>query len=396
MAKKTNKRKLRFTWCSNAHWTNSGYAVFTRDLLFRLRDDGWPFAEIGFFGLQGFHINLDGIKVYPVMVDAYGSDAMIEHSVDWKSQVVFTMQDVWTLNPSFLKQLEKRKLKWIPYLPIDHSPISPQILDKLKFAYKIITFSKYGQRELEKKGYASKLILEGTDPAIFKPMSKKKVRKELNIPQDKFLFGMISANKENPPRKGYQEILEALKLFVDNHPEGALFVHSQQISNKSFPIQSYARHLGIENNVFTLGQYAASFKSDSKQIRKEINTFDVCMNASMTEGFGLGIVEAQACGVPAIVNNCMSMPELVVPGKTGEICDTDYAWWRSHDGYVYTADVKSLHDKMEILYRKLKKPNTIAKDARKHVLTNFNINDIVKDKWIPYLEELQEELKADN
>ena len=44
MAGKTNKlkrRDLRLMWSSNSHWSMSGYGVFTRDLLFRLRDDGW-------------------------------------------------------------------------------------------------------------------------------------------------------------------------------------------------------------------------------------------------------------------------------------------------------------------------------------------------------------------
>jgi glycosyltransferase involved in cell wall biosynthesis len=396
MAKKTNKkRKLKFTWSSNAHWTNSGYAVFTRDLLFRLRDDGWNFAEIGFFGLQGFPIKIDGFKVYPAMVDAYGADAMIEHTIDFGANLVFTMQDVWTLNPMHLQNLAARNIKWIPYLPIDHTPVSPHILARIKHAYKIITFSKFGQEELEKAGYASELIVEGTDPDIFKPMDKNKLRDELKIPRDKFLFGMISANKENPPRKGYQEILDALKLFIDNHPEAALFVHSQQVSPTNFPIKEYAFHLGIQNSVFSIGQYAATFKSDSEQIRKEINTFDVNMHASMTEGFGLGIVESQACGVPVIINDCHSMPELIVEGKTGEKCKTDYSWWRSQGGYVHTADVRSLHDKMETIYKKMqdpKKRKQIAKDCRQNVLTNYNINDIVKDKWIPYLTELQEEL----
>lgn len=382
-------------WSSNGHWTNSGYAVQTRDLLFRFRDDGWPLAEIAFFGLEGFKQEIDGIKVYPKMMDPYGGDAILNHSIDYKAKVVFTMQDVWTLGPQWLQELNKRGIHWIPFLPIDQDPVSPLILDRLRYAYKIITFSRFGQRSLEDHGFASKLILEGVDMDIFKPMDKMAGRKKFGLPENAFIFGMIAANKENPPRKGYQEILEALKMFVENHPEAILFIHSQQRSPSSFPIEEYSKHLGIQKHILMIDPYSASFRCDSKVIAEELNAFDVNMHASMTEGFGLGIVEAQACGVPVIVNNCHSMPELVLPGKTGEICDTNYSWWRSQNGYVHTADPKSLHEKMEKLYTDLKDPkkkSKIEKDCREHVTGLYDINNIVKDEWIPFLEDLQEEL----
>lgn len=402
--KKSEKnRDLRFLWSSNAPHTNSGYAVQTRDLLYRFLKDGWQAACIGFFGGEGYFAHHNGedliddrfkglkLKVYPKMNDPYGGDALAGHSVDYKANAIFTMQDVWTLNPQFLQQLKV----WIPYLPIDHEPVSPALIERLKLAYKLITFSRFGQKALEEKGFASTLIYEGTDVELFKPMDKQEARKKYGLPADKFLFGMISANKDNPPRKGYQEILEAMKLFVENHPEGGIYFHTQQVAPTGFPIKEYAAHLGIQDHVYLIDQYSASFRSDSKVIREELCTFDVNMHASMTEGFGLGIIEAQSCGVPVIVNNCMSMPELVIPGETGEICDTNYAWWRSQGGYVYTADVKSLHEKMEIWHKKLQDEKVQKKTAvacRKNVLTNFNIDTIVKEQWIPFLEDLQEEL----
>ena len=86
------------------------------------------------------------------------------------------------------------------------------------------------------------------------------------------------------------------------------------------------------------------------------------------------------------------MPELVVDGVTSEICETGNPRWSSDNGYVFPADVKSLHEKMETIYKKLHGKNTIAKDAREHIVKNYNIDTIVKEKWIPYLENLQEEI----
>jgi glycosyltransferase involved in cell wall biosynthesis len=389
MPKATKDRRLKIIWSSNGHWTNSGYACFTRDLLFRLRDDGWPLAEIAFYGLDSYPVTIDGIKVYPKMADPFGADALVNHSNDFKADVNFTMQDVWTLDPNALNQLKC----WIPYVPIDGDPVPPMVMDRLRYANRIISFSKYGHDTLLKYGFTSHYIREGTDPEIFKPLNDKKVlRKEMGLPEDAFIFGVVGANKENPPRKGYQEMLDAFNIFRKDHPEGLLFFHNQQIQPGNFPIIDYARYLGFQDRIFFMNQYKATWGSDSVQINKELNAFDVCLHPSQTEGFGLVIIEAQSAGIPVIVNNCMSMPELVIEGKTGEICEHDKGRWSSDDKMVFPANVESLADKMKTIYNKLHQPNTIAKDCRDWILKSYDINKIFKDEWLPFLESLQDEL----
>ena len=48
---------------------------------------------------------------------------------------------------------------------------------------------------------------------------------------------------------------------------------------------------------------------------------------------------------------------------------------------------------MERIYTRLQKePEKVAKDCRQHILDNYDINKIFVEKWIPFMEELQEEL----
>lgn len=389
MAKKEVKdRRLRIMWSSNGHHTNSGYGVETQYLLTRMVKDGWTVGESAFYGLDSFPITLDGIKMYPKMADVFGSDALFYHSNDFKADVSFSMQDAWTLDANFLSRLKC----WVPYVPIDKDPIPPGVLDKLRYAYRIITFSKYGHDTLEKHGFTSELIVEGTDTNIYKPYDKKEMRKLYGFPDDIFLFGVVGANKENPPRKGFQEMLEAFSIFYKNHPDSALFFHTQQVQAGNFPIAEYARYLGFGDRVFFMDAYRGSYLSGPNEIAKEMGMFDACLHPSQTEGFGLVVVEVQSCGKPVIVNNCMSMPELVVENKTGWICKTGKPRWTSENSFVYPADVDSLHDKMEEVYKKLHEPNTIKEDCRNHILKNYNIDSIFKNQWIPTLERLQLEL----
>ena len=397
----TKRRDLKILWSSNAPHANSGYSIEMRDLLFRLIADGWPVAMSAFYGVQGgpaeieypSHLNpkFKGLKMkhYPIMTEPWGSDAMYFHGRDFKANVVFSMQDVWVLEPSYLSKIPA----FIPWFPVDKEPIPPNVLDKLRYAYKIMCFSKFGYDQLLKHGFSSTFITEGTDVDIFKPGDRMEARKKLGLPPDNFYFSMVGANKENPPRKGYQEALEAFKMFHDKHPEAALLFHTQQRGQGGFPIKEYANHLGILNRTFFVDDYLSMFNSTSDVIATEYQACNAQLHPSQTEGFGLGIIEAQACGIPTVVQRCQSMPELVIDGKTGWIAETMHKRFTSDLSFVHVADPKSVYDCMEKAYEAVKNDEAgVAKACRDWVVENFNIDTLVETKWISFLEALQDEL----
>lgn len=55
------------------------------------------------------------------------------------------------------------------------------------------------------------------------------------------------------------------------------------------------------------------------QLAEELNNHDVLVLPSAFDSFGMVVVEAMACGLPAIVSEHVGARELVLPGKTGEI-----------------------------------------------------------------------------
>lgn len=48
---------------------------------------------------------------------------------------------------------------------------------------------------------------------------------------------------------------------------------------------------------------------------------DILLFPTVREGFGLVAAEAMACGVPVVATNCSSLPEIVVDGKSGFLCE---------------------------------------------------------------------------
>ena len=402
MKKQIKKRRdLRILWNTNALNSYSGYGVEAKDILFRLIKDGWPIAVSAFWGLQGgpSHFiypedenpKLQGLKIlqYPMLTDPHGSDGIYYHALDYHADVVFSMQDIWTLNPEFLSKMRY----WIPYFPVDKEPLPTNVLDKLRYAYKSITFSQFGHDLLEKSGFVSDLILEGTDTEIFKPMDKEKARQELGIKSGLFLFAMVAANKENPPRKGFQEALTAFKMFHDKHPDSGIIFSIQQQGPTGFPIREYAHYLGIDSQLAFIADYTAMFKPSSPMINKLFNAADVLLHPSQTEGFGLTIIEAAAAGTPAIVARGQSMPELVIEGKTGFIADVLYKRFTADLSFVNVVDPKSIYEQMEKSFDLVtKNENKVTTDCRNWIKSKFDIDKIVEEKWIPYYESLQSEI----
>ena len=388
----SKRRDLRILFNTNVPWANSGYSVEARDLMRRWVKDEWKVAMSGFAGLGGGVIDYEGYKIYPTLQDMWGSDAIVSHGRHHQANIVMSFQDVWPLQPQALQQITAEGRKFIPYVPIDQEPVPEGVLNVLRFAYKIVTFSKFGQKALEKAGFTSKMIYEGTDTEIFKPMSKIEARKELGLPQDKFIFGMIGANKENPSRKSWQQNIEAFKMFHDKHPDSIFFYESNQNNQGAggFPILQFANHLGISKDVFHIDEYQSVVHAGSEVMNKMLNAFDVTLHASSTEGFGLVIIESQSAGTPIIVNRSQSQPELVIEGKTGLICETGHKLYSSSGGYWQIPSTISLYDKMEEAFKADRKK--MGEEARQWVLDNFDINKIVQNEWLPYFEKLQDEL----
>lgn len=390
MENKSKDRRLRIIINTNAPWTSSGYGIWAGMFLKRAIADGWNIALNAFVGHEGKPEVIDGILTYPRLQDTWGSDGILYNSRHFGAHIIINFMDAWTLNPQFLSQVNAEGRKLVYYVPIDQEPVPLNVLNNLKFGYKLITFSQFGHKALQRAGFSSKLIVEGTDPDIFKPLDKAACRKEIGLPLDAFVIGMIGANKENPPRKGWQQALEAFKMFHDKHPEAVFFYLTNQNSPTGFPLMHYAHYLGIDKQIFHIDDYLATFHAGSTEVNKILNCFDILTHASLTEGFGLVIIEAQSAGIPVVVNDCQSQPELIVPEKTGLVCKPGFKWFANAGGFHYFPDTNSLYEKYEQLFRSDREK--MGKAARQHIIDNYNINTLYEEKWRPVLEQMQDDL----
>lgn len=389
MKHKTQPHQMRVIWNTNAMFSTSGYGQQAADLLPLIRDEGYPIAVINFFGSQGGKFVLDGILNYPIVNHVYGSDALWMHGRDFGADVSFTLQDTWVLNPEDLRQTKR----WIPYVPIDHDPMPIPVLNNLRLAYRVIAMSRFGQREMQRNGIMSTYIPHTVNTEVFKPIDKIARKKESNLPEDCYLIGMIAANKENPPRKSFQEVIDAFHMFLQKVPNALLYIHSNPDFPGGFNFKQYADFLGIGDKLAFPDAYQANFNTDKVAMNLLYNSFDLLVAPSISEGFGIPIIEAQACGVPVITNNFTSMPELIVPHITGYAVKLKGKRFSPQGSYMGIPDENDIYNGMMEFYRKDRENTAIA--CRANIIKNYDLATVFETKWKPYLAMLEHEIYPD-
>lgn len=382
------EHKLRIICTTNATWANSGYATMSKMWFPRIVKEGYKLAAVNFYGQEGGTFMLDGVKQYPKMMSAWGEDALFHHQRDFKADIALTNQDIWTMDYNVLKGLTR----FIPIVPIDHEPAPPRVVERLRIAYRIITYSKFGKKMLEDENLYSTYIPCPVETTIFKPLGDKaKYKEAIGIPADKFVFGMVSANKDVPPRKSFQEVMDAFVMFKKKVPNAALYFHTVVSGTAGgFAIDEYAKFLDIEKDIFFLQPYDLLFHVDNVKLNEIYNAMDCLVAPSTNEGFGIPIIEAQSAGVPVIVNRWTSMPELVKEGTTGYICEPLWKRFTPMLGYCAHPSTNSIYDCMMRLYNKDRVK--MEQEARRWIIENYDADLVWKRDWLPFLAKLEKEI----
>lgn len=122
------------------------------------------------------------------------------------------------------------------------------------------------------------------DTNLYKPCDRFKSRDLWNLPQDKklVLFGAINATGD--PRKGYNELCEALYKLTDKNIELVVFGSSKPKVDQNVGFSThYLGHLYDDVSLVTL--YSA---------------VDVMVVPSLQEAFGQTASESMACGTPVV------------------------------------------------------------------------------------------------
>lgn len=192
--------------------------------------------------------------------------------------------------------------------------IYPQIekyIAKSPYPY-FLTISNYTKRSLMSLGAPEKLIKViylGVDHDLFHSGYKPLLKKKYKLKNKKVIgwCGRIALSYS----KNLECLLKAHKLVKKEFEDAVLIFDGKGFENLIPKIKKVG--LKLNKDVIYNG-YSA---------RKDLPSFyascDVYALPSLSEGFGLAVAEAQACGTPVVCFNRGSLPEVVNDKKTGSI-----------------------------------------------------------------------------
>jgi glycosyltransferase involved in cell wall biosynthesis len=116
---------------------------------------------------------------------------------------------------------------------------------------------------------------------------------------------------------------------------------------------------------------------------------DVLSSPTMGEGFGVPIIEAQACGTPVIVGGWTAMPELVGAGWT--VTASERILTPMLD-YQHLATVEGVLEAYEAAYE-ARGDKRLAEDARAFAM-RYDADEVTQHYWKPLLDELSDRLES--
>jgi len=322
-------RMARILWSSCAPWSASGYGTQTSIWIRKLRDMGHEVFAATYWGLNGAPTSWDGITILPGFGANYSSPSLQQHARHIDPDLVITLGDVWVLDANVLRELPVGH-----WLPADCRPMSAADRGVVEAGgSSLIAMSRFGLARFKDAGFGTSLYVPhgiSFDEWTI-PEDKAALREAAGIGPDTFVIGVNAANND-AIRKAPSEMLLAFAKFLRSRPNSLLWLHTAVHCDGGQDLEFLAESLGITDRVRVVDQYRYNAGLiQPADLRDWYGCCDVLLAATYAEGFGLPIVEAQACGVPVITTRCSSMEELNPDGAQvdGEpfFNGVHRAWW---------------------------------------------------------------------
>lgn len=376
-------------WHSNSPWSSTGYGQQTGLFAPKLAEH-YRTGVSSFYGLEGACLGWKkDVIVYPGMTGDFGNvslrpNAKAHFGGEATGGLILTLMDVWVLRPDLL-----RDLNVACWVPVDHEPAPPRVRGFFAASGAVpIAMSRFGQDQLAE--FNPLYVPHAVDTSIYRPLPKDEARTAFNMPADKFVVGMVAANKGNPSRKCFTEALIAFRDFHEQHPDSVLYLHTEmtgQFEGVNLYNLLNAIDMPSEDVVFFADQERLIFDPYASETMAALySSFDVLLSPSAGEGFGIPVLEAQACGTPAIVTDFSAQKEICGAGWR-------VSWepvWTMQESWQAKPDVPDIVDALRRAYGAPKEQREqMSWQAVEHA-KGYDIDVVMEKYMLPALEEAAE------
>ena len=180
----------------------------------------------------------------------------------------------------------------------------------LNQADRLVTVSAALKTELLRRGYSESkigVIYNGVDETIFHPLDQLESRRKLHLPPElKYLLFIGALSR----RKGIDLLLSAYKKI--NRLDLKLILIGQ--GNDKYLIDEFIKEYALSDRILLPGTIPHI------QLPVWYAAADVIVLPSLAEGVPNVILEAQAMGKPVVASAVGGIPEIIIEGKNGNLC----------------------------------------------------------------------------
>jgi glycosyltransferase involved in cell wall biosynthesis len=197
-------------------------------------------------------------------------------------------------------------------------------------------------------------ILNGVDVDTFvpRPADKEAIRAEMGLELDPIYIGTVGNLR---PVKNQLLLLQAAQQVCARHN------HVRVVIIGEGPLRAQLAQtiedLGIQKQVQLLGARS--------EIPELLNTLDMFVLPSLSEGLPMSILEAMACGLPVVATRVGGIPEVVLDGQTGIL--------------VSSQDVPQLARALETLVQQKNLRENLGSQGRQRVVEHFSRRRMVQE-----------------
>lgn len=227
----------------------------------------------------------------------------------WEYVYRLTGKDDWEEQREVLDKAGGPKL--VGWLAVDADNQRGEPLNALDH---VVTWTRYGLDQLRRGGYTGpgSVVPLGVNLGLFRAIPTGSARSQLpalaeTVPEDAFIVGCVGRNQ---PRKRLDLTIEyfAEWLRSSGASNAYLLLHVAPTGEQGFDLARLADWHGVKSRVIATSPAVARGAEDDV-MPYLYGSLDVLFTTTAGEGWCLPVLEAMACGTPAIVPDFAALGE---------------------------------------------------------------------------------------
>lgn len=343
--------------------------------------------------------------LYEGQHDKFGQNCLHDAINAVQPDVVITSLDAWMIsylahperdpivskNDTAMQILSRdtRNFQHIAYFPLDglvQGKHLPRSMDETIAGFDIpVTYSQFARNGvLRDTGLEIPFIPISHDTNVYCPGDRAASRRVLNLPQDKFIMGMVATNQY---RKLWGEFIEAASRVCKRHSDALILpwtTWDMQICG-GFDIADLIYRYDVPAQTINPGNVVGRLQH--AHMAHLYRSLDVTVLTTVGEGAGLPPIRSRACGTPALVSANTSNIEFTVDHfeqvpLAGRHLDNGSNLER------YSTNVDALEERLEYLYKHRSFRDDLGAKGAEFTNAHFS-NEAINPMWDAILEKVQ-------